>query len=674
MDENVSQAAPKAEDSGRSYLLGHMLAFSLAAIFIGLYAMATFQLDFWQQYFFFDSYVFSGPCTVATQESATMDFPNEAFRTAAFKPIRVPHNGERVAPGAGTGHFLHARYRCEVPTKNIPVTDGVTYMHLGWVFGAHSRVLVDDEERAAFAKNDKVVIPLRTKDLARDPLVLTIDVTAPEAGLIGLVGNAPIAFTDGNQKNSKVFGLEVSLQQMRYLYNALPVISMSFFLIIGWMLGIRSRLVVTTLFYFLMVVMRNLVPYFADLWPWDIIKSYHLVKAFYAGVLLSFTAFAMEMLLVYARHVSKVLWVTIAIVAAEVILTLSLTNSAPFVTITDYVHNVFHIVVTVAIVAIAYRKLPELSLERRRVNLAFMGVMLLFVLSLLVDVVLDEYKFPVRLSLKMDVILPMFVGGLVLYTLMLIERSYRSEKSQREKMQHDLELARDIQDSLALPPLKSTFGDFTLSCYQLKHSQVAGDWMAVRTTEEGRLILIAADVTGKGVQAALVVHAIQSLWADDLGMQTFNPEAWIQKVNRTLVTLGEKRPHSATAGIVCIKDNKIDYYCMGHTPLFLVMSGRDDDGPRIHALAGKGGILGLKSEISVGHSSYEVPHGIDVDILLGTDGVFAKGSRTKPREINELVAVLKENAEQALQAMPADDDKTLMHLYRYSKGSLGRVG
>src|SRR5690606_39029855 len=114
------------------------------------------------------------------------------------------------------------------------------------------------------------------------------------------------------------------------------------------------------------------------------------------------------------------------------------------------------------------------------------------------------------------------------------------------------------------------FGFAHLSLYQIKHTQVAGDWTAVRKLANDDLIVLEVDVTGKGLQAALVVHAIQSIWAEALGVEEFDIDQWARKLNRTLFRMGERRPHSATLGILRVSQDRISYWCLGHTPLFVV--------------------------------------------------------------------------------------------------------
>jgi sigma-B regulation protein RsbU (phosphoserine phosphatase) len=289
-----------------------------------------------------------------------------------------------------------------------------------------------------------------------------------------------------------------------------------------------------------------------------------------------------------------------------------------------------------------------------------MAIVGVFALLLTIDVVAGFLSVPILLSRKMSVILPIFVSGVLFYTLALIERQYREEKAAREKMESDLTLARDIQDSLS-PPAEHTVSErLRVACYQIKHEKVGGDWTALRGSPSGELAVVVADATGKGVQAALVIHAVQSLWADALGEATFDPKLWLERVNRALHRLGETKPHSLTMGVTIVGADEVTYWSAGHVPMFAVV---ESAGKRhLTSLTAKGSVLGIGNDIEVQPAVLSLA-GVDrLDLLLGSDGVFANGSRTKRRELDDFYErVLKEGAA-SLKSCPAEDDKTLVRI------------
>src|SRR5690606_20571795 len=91
---------------------------------------------------------------------------------------------------------------------------------------------------------------------------------------------------------------------------------------------------------------------------------------------------------------------------------------------------------------------------------------------------------------------------------------------------------------------------YDIQCVPKKYEQVGGDWAAVRQDANGDVYLLVVDAAGKGLQAALVTHAVQSLWAESLDWPGFDPDSWLKRLNTALLRLGEKQPHMVTAGLL----------------------------------------------------------------------------------------------------------------------------
>lgn len=328
------------------------------------------------------------------------------------------------------------------------------------------------------------------------------------------------------------------------------------------------------------------------------------------------------------------------------------------VQVSDFVNSVAFPSVMYWLIYEGKRKLSELNKERRRVNIVLLSVVSIYATLTILDFLLTKMGISIRLANKIDIIMPLCIGGIVLYALSLIQKEYQVEKVKREKFERDLELARDIQDSLNPPPSQTLFGNCSVVCYQLKHDQVAGDWMALRTLEDHTVLALVADATGKGVQAALVVHAVQSLWADALSSESFDVPSWIQRVNRTLIRMGEKKAHSLTLGILTLKDNVLTYWSAGHVPVFVLT--QTDKELQVTPLAKPGSSLGIKEEIKIQSASMNLDLTLKNTIILGSDGVFDRGSRTSRKEILSLMDRITEMGEQSLIACPAEDDKTMI--------------
>lgn len=234
-------------------------------------------------------------------------------------------------------------------------------------------------------------------------------------------------------------------------------------------------------------------------------------------------------------------------------------------------------------------------------------------------------------------------------------REVRRERAEKLYLEKDLDLANRIQDSLSPPQRGTTFGPFAISCFQAKHEALGGDWMAVREGAEGEVFLAVADATGKGVQAALIVHAVQSLWADALAAPAFDPEAFLRRVNQTLFTMSKNHPHTLTMGILKLTATELMYWSAGHLPALV----HDDSG--VKRLSAFGDILGLERAIQL------VPKGMVPDlaspgfcVLLASDGVLNGTRAMGRRQIKALIEGISDSGVGHLEAIPEVDDKTLI--------------
>jgi hypothetical protein len=234
-----------------------------------------------------------------------------------------------------------------------------------------------------------------------------------------------------------------------------------------------------------------------------------------------------------------------------------------------------------------------------------------------------------------------------------------NERLYVDAIQNDMLTARQIQDSLSpnVEILRSALA--TVRFFQRRYGILGGDWMGVRVQGDGSLVLGIADVTGKGLPAAMVAQSINTLWARALTKSEFDPLAWIEEVNETLLKLGSTEPHTASLGVTVVERGKLTYYSCGHVPLFL--GRRAGDQLEFDSVLATGNIVGLQRDLQLSPKfvAFDAKRPID-SILMGTDGIFAKGARVKRRHLNALLAELDKEGADALGRLEAEDDKLLI--------------
>lgn len=221
----------------------------------------------------------------------------------------------------------------------------------------------------------------------------------------------------------------------------------------------------------------------------------------------------------------------------------------------------------------------------------------------------------------------------------------------------EMEVARLIHEANVPPPLQRFKNDVSVRSFRTSHETVGGDWLAVHETGGGQLVMMVAAVAGKGLKAALVAHAIQSIWALASASETFDARKFLGQVNAALASMGQQKMHAATMGIAVIEAGTVTYWSAAHPPLQMVtlLAGKE---PVSVTLAAKGETVGLGEDLGLVPASAILPREGRTSLLMGTDGVFGAG---EVRE-SSVVALLDRMHKHGVEAVrtATKDDKTLI--------------
>src|SRR5213596_636826 len=107
-----------------------------------------------------------------------------------------------------------------------------------------------------------------------------------------------------------------------------------------------------------------------------------------------------------------------------------------------------------------------------------------------------------------------------------------SMANEKKRLDHDLEIARDIQRIL-LPSEAPTINGFQISGINVPARQVSGDYFDYIHVDDERLGVVIADVSGKGVPASLIMAICRSVLRSQ-AIGNPSPADVLQKVNRQL--------------------------------------------------------------------------------------------------------------------------------------------
>jgi serine phosphatase RsbU (regulator of sigma subunit)/signal transduction histidine kinase len=190
------------------------------------------------------------------------------------------------------------------------------------------------------------------------------------------------------------------------------------------------------------------------------------------------------------------------------------------------------------------------------------------------------------------------------------------ETAAKERMQHDLAIARSIQQGL-LPTRSPEIKGFEIAGWSQPADETGGDYFDWQPLPDGRLAISLADVTGHGIGPALVT-AVCRAYARASFPSSDNIGLLLDRMNDLLVEdLPDGRFVTFVVAIVDPKTASAEVLSAGHGPLLVFT--RKDRGVR--AFKAHGIPFGVMPDVD-----YGVPDRIELapgDILvLITDGFF----------------------------------------------------
>ena len=196
-----------------------------------------------------------------------------------------------------------------------------------------------------------------------------------------------------------------------------------------------------------------------------------------------------------------------------------------------------------------------------------------------------------------------------------LENHYlHQETLEKQKIDQDISIAGEIQQKI-IPEVLPEIPDYDLAGINIPTKGVGGDYYDCIPMNDGRFALVIADVSGKGIPAALLVSSLQALLTGYLESDINLPEL-NQKLNKAIYKAStEDKYITFYIGILDPASGKFESFNAGHNPIYLLRKSGE-----IVELA-EGGI-------PVGMMGMDVPGEKEVvtiesgdKLLLYTDGV-----------------------------------------------------
>jgi len=200
------------------------------------------------------------------------------------------------------------------------------------------------------------------------------------------------------------------------------------------------------------------------------------------------------------------------------------------------------------------------------------------------------------------------------------------EALEKQKMEEDLLIARDIQRNL-LPQTLPDYANFDIAALNVSSKQVGGDYYDVIPLDDEKFYIAIADVSGKGVPASLMMANIQA-FLQVICRQGIRIDEATAMIN-DLVTANTSEGRFITFfwGYIDTLKNTLTYVNAGHNPPYIIRNGK------IIKLDKGGIILGVMRTI-VPYIFEEVELKKNDVIILYTDGV-SEAMNLKNEEYSE---------------------------------------
>ena len=256
---------------------------------------------------------------------------------------------------------------------------------------------------------------------------------------------------------------------------------------------------------------------------------------------------------------------------------------------------------------------------------------------------------------------------------------WREALSSRDKLvalQNELDVASKIQQSI-LPTEFPKHEDYEISAHMEPARNVGGDFFDVMRLDRGRVGLAVADVSDKGVPAALFMMSSRTL-LKGAAIGTIDPGEVLREVNELLDAENEAAMFvTVLYAVYDPETGQFKYANGGHnTPLLVHPDGSSDEFPLTGGIA-----LGVAPDLNYEHHSVILAPGDTV--FLYTDGVTeamnADSEEFGMARLREMFATAPpRNAQEANAAVfeavvdfagdtPQSDDITCMTFHRNEK-------
>ena len=246
------------------------------------------------------------------------------------------------------------------------------------------------------------------------------------------------------------------------------------------------------------------------------------------------------------------------------------------------------------------------------------------------------------------------------------------------RIDNELKYAKQIQLS-ALPTSFPNGDDYSIYAQMIAAKEVGGDFYDFYKISDTRVAFLAADVSGKGIPAAMFMMTAKTI-IKDLAERGMAVNEIFTKANEKLCENNESGMFvTAWMGILDLTTGNVQFANAGHNPPLVKHVDGSFEYLKSRAgfvLAGMEGIQYRAGELALGPGDRiflytdGVSEATNIDTkLYGEDRLLAFMNRHSDVEATTLLSALKENIDEFVGEAPQFDDITMLMLdYKPGKG------
>ena len=246
----------------------------------------------------------------------------------------------------------------------------------------------------------------------------------------------------------------------------------------------------------------------------------------------------------------------------------------------------------------------------------------------------------------------------------------RAEREKNQRLEHELEIAAHLQSRL-LPLRLPEVPNMKAAAFLRPARRVGGDFYDAVTSETGGMLLLLADVAGKGMPAALLTALVHAVFISEAADRT-DPGDVLQVMNRRMFPDLDRAETFITAVVLRLEPHAstFAYASAGHVDV-AVWRGAEE---RIEFLPASGLPLGVEPDAVFRARSVPLQAGDEVILysdgvteaegpngaLFGSEGLSAIISATFPASAAEQIQAIVDGLDVHRADRPLRDDVALL--------------